>query len=122
MKFGQTFFRILLLTMGVGSFSIASAGFVRDVEVRNLYVASGHVLFGPLGTAPGNTCAYFNRAWRFDVMTPQGEAMLKVLLSAQATKSTVSIWYTDSTTPGKNHISGCNQGTMAVPFGLGFSD
>lgn len=73
----------------------------------------GHVAFGA-DRQPAGTCNHWGRYFIFDTSTPQGEMMLTILLTAQASGQRVDLWYTTSPSAGRNHTSGCAIDQLSV--------
>lgn len=69
-------------------------------------------------TQPANTCSYYGDTVMFYNNEPYADKFLSVLLSAEASKKRVSIWYEDSTAEGTDQSNGCNFDALSKLAGL----
>lgn len=116
---------LAMVTLLAASNAFAGSGF--GVIDRYFVDDEGFAWFG-LTTTLGGTCAYYIEQFRFDTKTTTtpggvtnsgGKNMLATLMAAKIAGIPVTVWYTDSTTPGQNQQTGCTPATMAVPTSIG---
>lgn len=69
-------------------------------------------------TQPTGTCSNFGAYFKFDPKTSDGKTFLAMLMTAKATGTAVSVWYTDSPTPGTNESNGCSSDNLSKVTGV----
>ena len=74
--------------------------------------------FLKLTGSPPVTCTSHGEQFRVDTTTPLGRQIIAVLLAAQTTNRTVTVWYTNSTAPGTTESTGCTAAASAQITGV----
>lgn len=94
------------------SLESAFAGWAGNLKVNRVYTgSSGHTNFGTT-TMPSGTCSNWGEFFAFDSKTEGGKNMLSIILAAKVSGQSIDVWFTDSTTPGKDQNSGCALSTL----------
>lgn len=106
-------FTLLLLTCSNAVYS----GWEGGLSIKHVRL-SKTATFVRFTTQPANTCSYYGDTVMFYNNEPYADKFLSVLLSAEASKKRVSIWYEDSAAEGTDQTSGCNYDALSKLTGL----
>ena len=101
------------------TFNSANAEYLGN-QIPSKIFGSSTIKFG-INTPPNDVCSYFTRHFIFDATTDKGKNMLAILLAAKMGNRSINIWYSPSTTPGKDHNSGCTLDTLATVHEIGIN-
>lgn len=97
----------------------ANAAYVANAQLGRVHIKSNGYAYIQVSSPPTDTCDWNSEDFRFSYTTTAGQGLLSNLLSAKAANKPIYIWYTSSTTPGKNETNGCTETTMAIITGIG---
>ena len=106
---------VLAITMWAILFSqsVSAATYQGQLKITTLRGVGQSIVWVRLDTQPAGTCSNWGEYMTFDSSTTNGKALLSGLMLAIAAGSTFDIWYIDSTAPGSDQTTGCDQAAMA---------
>ena len=88
------------------------------MTIKRIRVHDHATFFGTTVQPPG-TCNNWGEFFTFDHKTESGKAYLSLLLTAKATNKGIVLWYKESTAPGTDQSTGCDDLTTAVMIAVG---
>jgi|GEM_PF-4735228 len=86
---------MVMLPGAAQALSFATYSNVTHVRVFD----NGYAMFATATRPAGTTCTNYLAFYKFNAATAEEKNMLSMLLSAKATRTGVSVWYDNSTTP-----------------------
>lgn len=111
----RIFFTGLLLALAASSASAQNWHPGQSIERFRIHPNEAYL---KLSGAPPVTCTNHGEQFRLDTTTPLGRQIMAVLLAAQTTNRTVTVWYTNSTAPGTTESTGCTSTAIAQLTGV----
>ncbi len=107
----KLFLLVLISTLG-------NAEYLGGKTPKATYGAT-YIMFGIDSPPSATTCDNWGRQMRFNATTPAGKNMYSMLLTAIASKRKIDLWYSKSTKPGTNRLTGCGLEQLAIVTAMG---
>lgn len=110
---------IFMGALAIFAQSALADNYVGAVTVARIRLdATTQVEFGVIGSQPANTCSDWGEYFVIDTSTASGKNFYNTLLIAKLTNKIVDLWYSSSTTPGKDQTNGCVRSSMSLITGI----